>query len=1038
MAIVQDDTCAFHNGLRITNWDVLGMITRTSLDMTLDDQLDYDMRTKVVDGHIFDILDSVNAHRFRSITLSECAGITDATLVRIADKCKALTKLYVRDCDLITDDGIKVIVETFGKSLRVFSYNNCRKCTDAALQLIADHCPNLEYIYAQNTGISKIPHDLLQRLPCLYYANFSENKIKTVPPSIALLDGIEMDVYLGIDDNPLEDPPLCIVDEGTGALFKYFQENGTLPSGISEPPDYSIFQYFHKEAPESAPVPAPVPAAEEKSSPQKSKRKYDDDTMIYECALYNDFRLDNWEIDRHNIGGHFLNLSNLEDCDRRQLVDGHIIDLLDNLLCADEVKYIDLSGCVGITDATLVHIANNCTRLMRLWVNKCDKITDDGIETIVEKMGNNLTHLSYNNTNCTKTAFESILDHCPNLGTLGAENTGITKIPHNIQLRLPSLSYANFDNNEIESIPPSIALLDGTKADLFLRIDGNPLEDPPLCIVNEGPNAIYEYFQDDGTLPSGISEPPEYSIFQFIMDVPVSEEISSLQEPKREYGSKMEDGTTMYGARDFVDAIFENDELRLSTLEFDFKRRLTDNIVIDMILNNYVRNNDNLNTIDLSGCVGITDATLEYIACNQFVSLKTLIVDNCYKVTNVGIEAIAMMAGKRLRHLSYSNCTKCTDAAFQSIIENCPNLVTLGADNTGISKIPHDIRARLRRLNSLNLENNEIKVFPPSFLKGITGTGTFHNGLRLTHLDIKNAITFTGTMLEFNFLDDDTKTKVVDGHIFDIINKHVDAHELKDIDLDGCGVTDATLVQIANNCKSLTRFWVTNCDQITDDGIKAIVEQIGKNLEILSYDDCNKCTNAALQSIVDHCPNLDRLYARNAGVSKVPHDIGQRLPKLEDLDLSKNDIKTLPPSIANVVEILIDENPLEDPPLSIVEEGQNAILKYFEDNGTLPSSKTEPPNHSPERSPVLAPVPVSEEKSSSLQERKRKYVVEIDHQLFDPEDFDGINVLHSLEKDPEKNADENKPTTPAKRRKGMFELIGETTISFIEGLLGKN
>ncbi len=84
---------------------------------------------------------------------------------------------------------------------------------------------------------------------------------------------------------------------------------------------------------------------------------------------------------------------------------------------------------------------------------------------------------------------------------------------------------------------------------------------------------------------------------------------------------------------------------------------------------------------------------------------------------------------------------------------------------------------------------------------------------------------------------------------------------------------------------------------------------------------------------------------------------------------------------------------------------------------------------------VHAPVRVAEEKSS-LQERKRKYVVEIDHQLFDPEEFDGINVLHAYS---EKNdANEKTTTTLTKRRKGMFELIGETTIFFVEGLLGKN
>ena len=126
--------------------------------------------------------------------------------------------------------------------------------------------------------------------------------------------------------------------------------------------------------------------------------------------------------------------------------------------------------------------------------------------------------------------------------------------------------------------------------------------------------------------------------------------------------------------------------------------------------------------------------------------------------------------------------------------------------------------------------------------------------------------------------------------------------------------------------------YVSGCDQITDDGITAIVEKMGKNLMYFSFIHCTKCTGAAFQSIVGHCPKQEQLCDNNVGICKIPHDIGQELPKLESLWLlSNNNIKTLPPSIVLVLneDLRFDGNPLEDPPLDILNEGSKAMFKYF-------------------------------------------------------------------------------------------------------------
>ncbi len=198
---------------------------------------------------------------------------------------------------------------------------------------------------------------------------------------------------------------------------------------------------------------------------------------------------------------------------------------------------------------------------------------------------------------------------------------------------------------------------------------------------------------------------------------------------------------------------------------------------------------------------------------------------------------------------------------------------------------------------------------------------------------------------------------------------------------------------------------------ITHDYITAIVEIIGNNLKTAQFS-CTNCSDAVLQSIVNHCPNLEELFLENAGISKIPHNIGLRLPKLQRLYLGHNRIKTLPPSLVllyiengpeNEIEtthFFITGNPLEDPPIHIAMEGIKAISKYFFKQyvDTFQSgTKTDNSNSGSvdDAPPSAPPDPISRQQSSSQQVRKRKYIVEVDDDECDPEGFDGINVLHA-------------------------------------------
>jgi bacterioferritin-associated ferredoxin len=155
-----------------------------------------------------------------------------------------------------------------------------------------------------------------------------------------------------------------------------------------------------------------------------------------------------------------------------------------------------------------------------------------------------------------------------------------------------------------------------------------------------------------------------------------------------------------------------------------------------------------------------------------------------------------------------------------------------------------------------------------------TASAHHKRSFQLSQKDIDDIIRNNGTGLYFIELSNEKKSNLRDSDVIDIIDSRVDAVAITYICLYHCvGITDATLAHIATKCTQLELLYVYGCDQITDDGITAIVEKIGKNLTEIGYSRCNRCTDAALQSIVNHCPNLTYLRADNAGVSKIPHNL---------------------------------------------------------------------------------------------------------------------------------------------------------------------
>ena len=136
----------------------------------------------------------------------------------------------------------------------------------------------------------------------------------------------------------------------------------------------------------------------------------------------------------------------------------------------------------------------------------------------------------------------------------------------------------------------------------------------------------------------------------------------------------------------------------------------------------------------------------------------------------------------------------------------------------------------------------------------------------LTDEHIKNikwwSWSFDGT-IDFGIfgLSERYSSKLRDNHMIDLLSdpKHVDKQKVTGIDLTYCdGITDESLVFIADNFPQLKTLSVHVCDLITDKGIIAVTEKCHK-LTDLNYSFCSKVTNAALEAIVSNLPQLPRI-----------------------------------------------------------------------------------------------------------------------------------------------------------------------------------
>lgn len=84
---------------------------------------------------------------------------------------------------------------------------------------------------------------------------------------------------------------------------------------------------------------------------------------------------------------------------------------------------------------------------------------------------------------------DAVLDHLPTLRSLSLRRTGLTTLPPRIG-ELRELRRLKLDGNGLTSLPREVTTLPLDT----LEVDGNPLRSPPVEVVDQGVDAIREYF----------------------------------------------------------------------------------------------------------------------------------------------------------------------------------------------------------------------------------------------------------------------------------------------------------------------------------------------------------------------------------------------------------------------------------------------------------------------------------------------------------------------------------------------------------------
>nr|GMD82754.1 EIN3-binding F-box protein 1-like [Ipomoea batatas] len=235
----------------------------------------------------------------------------------------------------------------------------------------------------------------------------------------------------------------------------------------------------------------------------------------------------------------------------------------------------------------------------------------------------------------------------------------------------------------------------------------------------------------------------------------------------------------------------------------------------------------NLASLTISSCRGTTDVSLEAVG-KGCPSLKQMCIRKCFFVSDFGLAAFTK-AAISLESLQLEECNRITQTGIVNAVSNCSKLKTLS-----VAKCM------------------SVKDLPPQ-------TPLLSPCGSLRSLSIRNCPGFGSTSL------------AMVGEL---------CPQLHHLDLGGlCGITDAGLLPLLNSCEAgLVKVNLSDCPNLTDEVVLALVRLHGQTLEVLNLDSCQKITDASLVAVADNCIllrdlDVSRCSITDSGVAALSHGV---------------------------------------------------------------------------------------------------------------------------------------------------------------------
>ncbi|XVF89315.1 hypothetical protein PTKIN_Ptkin19aG0120300 [Pterospermum kingtungense] len=257
-----------------------------------------------------------------------------------------------------------------------------------------------------------------------------------------------------------------------------------------------------------------------------------------------------------------------------------------------------------------------------------------------------------------------------------------------------------------------------------------------------------------------------------------------------------------------------------------------------------------LKSFTVTSCRGVTDLGLEAVGKGS-PNLKQLCLRKCTFLSDNGLVSFAKAAGS-LESLQLEECHRITQFGFfASLLNCCAKLKAISFINCLGFK---DLNLGLSSASPCeSLRSVCIRNCPGFGDSSLAALGKLCPQLQHVELSGLHGITDAG----FLSLIESSNAGLVEVNLSCCVNLSdkvvclmADLHgwTLELLNLDGCKISDASLVAIAENCQLLSDLDISKCS-VTDSGIAALARSNLINLQILSVSGCSMVSDKSLPSL---------------------------------------------------------------------------------------------------------------------------------------------------------------------------------------------